>query len=295
MEIRELVAFTKVVQLGSFTKAAEELHTSKARVSHLVSELEAQLKVRLLLRTTRSMSLTEVGQEIYERALVILQQLREAEKVAHASGEAPSGTLRITCGVEFGMLAVSEWMNRYMETYPEVRIEADFSGRRVDLVKEGFDIAIRIGQPEDSALGIRRLGLLAYGLYAAPDYLLEYGQPENPKALVDHRLLVFSGGRHGKVWHLQHKHHAEEIALKIEPLLRVNNSFAVASAAERKLGIALLPKMVAQQAVVEGRLATVLPDWQSGAVPVFALFEDWRHITPKVKAFLDIAVAHFSD
>lgn len=289
MDIPELQAFVKVVQAGSFTRAAETLGTQKATLSRTVSQLEARLGVRLLERTTRSLSLTEIGRELFERAVGILGAVEDAERLVQQIHAEPRGVLRLTCGVEFGMLAVSGWIDGYLAQYPDVSVEADFTGRLVDLVHEGFDLAIRIGPLEDSRLAARRLGSLEYGLFASPAYLARRGTPATPQELAAHTLLVFSAGAHRGGWKLQRD--GEEIRVDNAGRLRVNNSFAVRDAALSGLGIAQLPLRVARGA--GDALVRVLPGWAPPAVPVHAVFPSNRFLTPKVRAFVDLAVSAF--
>jgi LysR family transcriptional regulator for bpeEF and oprC len=202
MELSELNAFVKVVQAGSFTRAAESMSTQKAYLSRVVTQLEHKLGIRLLERTTRSLSLTEAGREVFERAVSILGAVDDVERVAQQTLAEPRGNLRITCGVEFGMIAVSRWITDYLGRYPSVTIESDFTGRIVDIVHEGFDLAIRIGPLSDSSLAARRLGDLTYGLFASQDYLDRRGIPSDPSDLMGHDLLHFSGGGHRQTWPL---------------------------------------------------------------------------------------------
>lgn len=291
MELAQLAAFVKVVQAGSFTRAAESMGTQKAHLSRVISNLERTLGARLLERTTRSLSLTEIGREIFERAVGILGAVDDAERVAHRMHAEPRGTLRLTCGVEFGMIAVSRWIAEYLERYPQVSVEGDFTGRVVDIVHEGFDLAIRVGTLADSSLAARRLGELEYGLFASPAYLARRGMPRSPEALAGHELLRFSGGSHRQGWRLTkgNLEHRVEAAAK----LHVNNSFAVRDAAIHGLGIAQLPLAVARDALLAGTLTRVLPSWQPPSVPVHAVFPGTRYLTPKVRAFIDHAVEGF--
>jgi DNA-binding transcriptional LysR family regulator len=291
MELSELAAFVKVVQTGSFTRAAESLGTQKAYLSRVVSNLERRLGARLLERTTRSLSLTEIGREIFERAVGILGAVEDAERVAQRMHSEPRGTLRLTCGVEFGMIAVSRWIAEYLERYPQVSVESDFTGRIVDIVHEGFDLAIRVGSLADSSLAARKLGELRYGLFASPAYLARRGTPRSPEALAGHDLLRFSGGSHRQGWRLAKA--GVEHRVEAAGRLRVNNSFAVRDATERGLGIALLPLTVARDAMLAGTLLRVLPAWTPPAVPVHAVFPGTRYLTAKVRAFIDHAVAGF--
>lgn len=292
MDIAAIQAFAKVVQTGSFTRAAEALHTHKAHLSRVVSQLERELGARLLERTTRSLSLTEVGREFHERSAAILAAVDDARQaVAQAQGE-PRGTLRLTCGVEFGMLAVSGWINRYLAQFPQMKVEAEITGRLVDVVHEGFDLAIRVGQLPDSTLAARRLGTLAYALYAAPAYLERRGTPRSPKALAQHELLVFTPGGGTPAWSLARRGETQRVALP-QARLRAGNSFAVRDAAAAGLGIALLPVLIAEPLVAEGRLRRVLEGWSPPEVPVSAVFASARFLAPKVRAFIELAHGSF--
>jgi LysR family transcriptional regulator, regulator for bpeEF and oprC len=291
MELQELTAFVKVVQTGSFTRAAESLGTQKAHLSRVVTQLEKKLGVRLLERTTRSLSLTEVGREMFERAMSILGAVDDAQRAAQNTQVEPRGILKLTCGVEFGMISVSRWVTDYLQRYSHVQVQAEFTGRLVDLVHEGFDLAIRVGYLPDSNLAARKLGNLQYGLFASPDYLARRGMPMTPDDLASHDRLAFSGGVKLHSWRLHRG--SQEVNVQVAPRLRVNNSFAVRDAVEQGLGVAQLPLLIAQQALGRGQLVSVLPDWRLPEIPVHALFPSARYLTPKVRAFIDLAVDDF--
>jgi DNA-binding transcriptional LysR family regulator len=291
MEVSELTAFVKVVQTGSFTRAAEALGVQKANLSRTVSTLERKLGARLLERTTRSLSLTEIGREVFERAVGILGALEDTERVAQRMLGEPRGTLRITCGAEFGMIAVSRWVVDFLKRYPLVRVESDFTGRLVDIVHEGFDLAIRIGPLSDSTLVARKLGVLRYGLFASRAYLARRGKPRTPEGLKEHELLRFSGGGHRQAWTLCRGQ--EEARVDAVARLQVNNSFAVRDAAVRGLGIALLPQVIVSHGEEPSALVHILPEWEPLPVPVHAVFPGTRYLTPKVRAFIDFAVEAF--
>jgi DNA-binding transcriptional LysR family regulator len=288
MDISSLQAFVKVVQTGSFTRAAEALHTQKAYLSRVISQLEKELGVRLMERTTRALSLTEVGREFFERAVGILGAVEDAQRAVQKSQDEPRGTLRLTCGVEFGMIAVSGWINRYLRYFPQVSVDADFTSRIVDIVHEGFDLAIRVGPLADSSLAARKLGELNYGLCASEEYLVRRGMPDCPGDLAGHDTLVFSGGSHQANWVLSRVGEQERVELK--PLLKANNVFAVRDAAITGLGIAQLPLVVALPALRNGVLQPVLSGWSPPSVPVHAVFASARYLTPKVRSFIDLAV-----
>lgn len=291
MDLAALQAFVKVVQTGSFTRAADALHTQKARLSRVVSQLERELSVRLLERSTRSLSLTEAGREFFERAHAILSQVDDARQAMQRIRGEPQGLLRLTCGVEFGLVAVNAWIADYLAAYPQVQVEADYSNRVVDIVHEGYDLAVRIGELSDSSLAARRLGLLDYGLYAAADYLRRHGQPAGPQELTAHALVVYAGAASQGRWQLQRGN--EQLRIALQPRLRVNTSLAAREAIARGLGIGLLPRRVAEADGMAGRLQRVLPDWAPPEVPVHAVFASARYLTPKVRAFIDLAAENF--
>lgn len=291
MDLVSLQAFVKVVQAGSFTRAADALNTHKARLSRVVSQLERELSVRLLERSTRSLSLTEEGREFFERAHAILASVDEARQAMQRVGGQPQGTLRLTCGVEFGLIAVSGWIAEYLSAYPQVQVEADYSNRVVDIVHEGYDLAVRVGPLSDSSLAARRLGLLDYGLYASPTYLRRHGKPDTPKDLAGHAVVVYAGAAHQGQWHLTRGDVTERV--KLQPRLRVNTSLAVREGLQRGLGIGLLPRRVAEPAGLRTGLRRVLPQWAPPEVPVHAVFASARYLTPKVRAFIDLAVENF--
>lgn len=291
MELSELNALVKVVQAGSFTRAADNLGTQKAHLSRLLTRLEQRLGVRLIERSTRALSLTEVGREIFERTVSILGAVEDVERVAQRMLAEPRGVLKLSCGVEFGLIAVGRWVTGYLQRYPQVAVEADYTGRLVDIVHEGFDLAIRVGELGDSRLAARKLGELRYGLYASPDYLARRGAPQSADELASHELLYFNAGSHRHGWRLLNG--LQELRVDVASRLRVNNSFAVRDAAINGLGIALLAHVVAADSVAAGSLLRLLPDWAPVAVPVHAVFPSARYLTPKVRAFVDHAVSAF--
>jgi LysR family transcriptional regulator, regulator for bpeEF and oprC len=295
MTLEQLQIFVKVVQAGSFTRAAELINTQKSHVSRVVMQLEAELGVKLLERTTRTLSVTEMGREVADRALGILAAVEDTSRLAERAQSKPRGQLRLTCGVEFGMLAVSAWVDEYLATYPEVTVEVEHTSRVVDLVHEGFDLAIRIGPVRESRLVARLLGELNYGLFACPTYLRRQGMPDDAEQLQQHGLVMFSGGAFKRGWELIPPQASHDAVLRVvgPARLRVNNSFAVRDALHQGLGIGQLPLLVAADSVAIGKLVRVLPQWQFAPVAVHAVYPSHRYLSPKVRTFIDLALARF--
>jgi DNA-binding transcriptional LysR family regulator len=284
-----------VVQAGSFTRAAELLETQKSYVSRVVAQLETELGAKLLERTTRSLSVTEMGREVFERAVGILGAVEDTTRLVHNTQGEPRGMLRMTCGVEFGMLAVGRWLEEYLQANPMVTADVEYTSRVLDLVHEGFDVGIRVGRVLESRLIARPLGELEYALFACPRYLERQGRPENPEQLREHSLIMFSGGTHRKGWSLTPAGGSERDAIKVEgpARLRVNNSFAVRDALLRSLGVGLLPLLIATDGLAAQRLVPVLPQWRPPLIPVHAVYPSNRYLSPKVRAFVDLALERF--
>ena len=290
IDLESLQIFRAVVDAKSFTAAGELLDKDKAHVSRVVSRLEKRLGVQLLKRSTRRLKITEIGRELYERACGILNALEETEaSIARAQGE-PRGVLRVTAGAEFGPMRVNHWIAEYLKRYPEVRLEADFSDRIVDVIHEGIDVAIRVGPLVDSELSVRPLGEIRYGLYASPAYVHARGKPKSLKALSQHSLIMFAP-RGKPVWPLVRDKQQEEVTA--EALCVINNNLAARDLAADGLGIALLPHFQAAPLVEQGCLTQVLKDWERVPVPVSALFTSSRYVTPKVRAFVELAIKDF--
>jgi DNA-binding transcriptional LysR family regulator len=291
MTLDQLQAYVKVVQSGSFTRAAELLGTSKGYLSRVLANLESELGAKLLERTTRTLSMTETGREIFERAVGILTAVEETKRVAQDAQGEPRGQLRLTCGVEFGMLAVTEWVGQFLERYPKATCDVEYTSRVIDLVHEGFDLAIRIGPLPESRLVARKLGQIEYGLFACARYLKRHGTPATAQDLRSHSLVMISNGSHRHGWTLEQGR--EQVQVDVAARLRVNNSHAARDALLRSLGIGRLPLLIAGEDVAAGRLVPLLPDWRSPPADVHAVYPSSRYLAPKVRGFIDLAATRF--
>ena len=291
IDLESLHVFRAVIETGSFTAAGDRLDKDKAHISRVVTRLEKRLGVQLLTRSTRRLNITEIGRDFYERACGILTALEDTEaSIAHAQGE-PRGVLRVTAGSEFGLMRVNHWIAEYLKRYPQVRVDADFSSRVVDVIHEGIDVAIRVGPLVDSELSVRPLGDIRYGLYASPAYVYAKGAPQSLNALVNHSLIMFAP-RGKPVWPLLRGQQREDVTA--DALCVINNNLAARDLAAEGLGIALLPHFQAEPLVAQERLTQVLEEWERVPVPVAALFTSSRYMTPKVRAFVDLAIADFN-
>lgn len=283
MDLNDIHVFAKVVQAGSFVSAARALGMPKSTVSRRVSKLEERLGARLLQRTTRRLSLTEVGQAYYQHAARIVAQVDEAERAVTKMQETPQGLLRVTTPLNFGFLApiVASFMRRY----PEVQVELVTADRIVDLIAEGFDVAIRAGQLEDSSLVARSLGELESYLVASPDFLRRHGSPKTPGEIDAFDCVVFGAGPERTRWKLTR--HGKTTAINIRPRLIVNDFDFLEEAARSGLGIAVLPLFRCIEDLRSNKLQRVLPAWCARKFPLHAVYPSSRHLSPTMKAWLD--------
>jgi DNA-binding transcriptional LysR family regulator len=265
-DLEGLAIFAKVLQMQSFGGAAAELQLSKATVSKAVSRVEAKFGVRLLNRTSRRLSLTEAGKQLAERAAHILAEGELAESEGIANAAAPRGHIRLAAPMSFGVLRVAPVLPEFLERYPEVSIDLHLSDAHVDLVGEGFDAAIRIAALPDSSLVARTLAAMPRYLVASPRYLETFGRPNHPLRLTEHRCVGYASTA-GDTWHFSHEQ-GDTATVRPTGPLRVNNGDAMMPLLVEGGGLGILPEFILREALHDGRLEVVLPDWKvsGGAV-----------------------------
>jgi len=283
MDLNEIIVFARVVQAGSFTTAANQLGMPKSTVSRKVSELEERLQSRLLQRTTRKLSLTDVGRTYYEHCARIVAEVEDAERAVSRLQATPRGLLRVTVPVNLAFLGpiIAEFLQRY----PDVRLELLCTGRTVDLIEERFDVGIRAGKLADSTLVSRHLGSLNWFLVATPAYLKRDGRPRSPEDLKQHDCLLFAAGLEQVVLSLQRGERSAQIALPARML--VSDLDLLYTTVRAGLGIALLPAFLCVDDLREHRLERVLQDWTAPSIPVHVVYPSTRHLSAKVKGFID--------
>jgi DNA-binding transcriptional LysR family regulator len=283
MDLNELLVFARVVQAGSFTAAARELRMPKSTVSRKVSELEERIGAQLLHRTTRKLRLTDAGQTYYEHCARIVAEAEEAEQAVTRLQSAPHGLLRVTTPLTFNFLGplVAEFMKRY----PEVQLELLCTDHRVDLMKEGFDVAVRAGRLADSALTARKLGTIERIVVAAPAYLKARGTPRTPKDLEKHDCILFGTRLERTVWTLHSGGKSVEVPVRAR--MAVNEPDMLCALTRSGSGVSLLPALYYTPDLAAGRLQHLLPDWCSSGTPIHAVYPSTRHRSPKVTAFVD--------
>ena len=283
--------FVAVVEASSLTAAAERFDLSSAMVGKHIRSLETQLSTRLLTRTTRRQSLTEIGRQYYEQCRRILADVKAAESLAEAMTSAPRGTLKVTVPLTYGVEVFSPAMTDYLNQYPEVSLELDLSNRVFDLVEEGFDAAVRIGRLPDSSLVARPLKPYRMRACASPAYLQRMGTPKTPADLLHHECLGFlHWGREG-LWRLDGD---AESDYQLRPgRFRANNGQALKMAALRGFGLVLQPEALLANEIGQGTLVSVLEDYLPDGAPVHLIYPRDRQPTPKLTSFIDFVIERF--
>ncbi|MBN8478142.1 MAG: LysR family transcriptional regulator [Burkholderiales bacterium] len=283
-------AFVVVVEQGSFARAADRLDQSVSSVSRQIADLEAHLDARLLNRTTRRLSLTEAGRDFHERSVQLLADLDEAEQAAGGVGAAPRGTLKLTAPITYGVRVLAPRLASFTARYPDVRLDIELSDRAVDLVDEGFDLAVRIGAIRNPNLVARRVGETRLVCCASPAYLAAHGTPATPADLARHACLTYEYAPVRSQWRFVDANGAEQIA-KVAGPMHGNNGEMLAALAAQGAGVTLEPDFIVEPLIASGRLVPILVGYEVPPIPIHAAYPSRRHLSAKVRAFIDHLVA----
>ena len=285
--------FTHVVEANGFTAASARLGLSRAAVSKHIAQLETHLGGQLLQRTTRRVSLTDVGQSYYERCKQILEDVADAECLVTGLNTEPRGSLRLNVPMSFGIKQIAPLLNRITTHYPQLSIDLSLSDRLVDVVEEGYDLVIRIATLKESNLIARRLALCRHIICAAPGYLDQHGRPVTAEDLAHHSCLRYAYTKNSNEWRVFKNRVEHRVRIK-GPLL-VNNGEALCVAAEHGAGITLLPTFIAGESIRKGKLEVVLPDYDCQQLGIYAVYSSRRHQSAKVRALIDFLASEISD
>lgn len=285
--------FAQVVESGSFSSAADKLGLSATATSRQVADLEAHLQARLLNRTTRRVSLTETGRAFYERSVQLLADLGEAEQEAQRAAVTPRGTIKLTTSVNFGVRHVAPAIAEFLAAHAEVRFDVSLSDRVVDLVEEGFDLAIRIGAPGSENVVARKLGETRLVPCASPAYLAAHGAPQVPEDLARHNCFTYEYVIPRNLWRFRDPGGAER-SVRVSGTLHSNNGDLLAEAAVLGAGIVFEPAFIVGPEVRAGRLVPLLQDFEPPATPIYAVYPSRKHLSAKVRRFVDLLIERFS-
>jgi LysR family transcriptional regulator for bpeEF and oprC len=286
-KLQAMEVFVQVVDAGSFTRAAETLHLPKATVSTLVQSLESALSAKLLHRTTRLVTVTTDGAAFYERCVRILSDVRDAEESLSRTRLSPSGRLRVDVPTGLASEVLIPALPAFFERYPDIVMELGSTDRLVDLVEEGVDCAIRGGELLDSNLIARRVGVINFLTAASPAYLDRYGTPQHPRELERHRCVNYFSAKTGKVYNWDFRRGDERIDVAMRGVIALNDSNAYVHAGLAGLGVVQMTDYQILQHVTAGRMVQLLADWTSDPLPVHIVYPQNRHLSAKVRVFVE--------
>ena len=284
--LNDIAAFVCVVQTGSFTVTAEKLKTSKSVISKYVSRLEDRLGTKLLVRTTRRLTLTEIGRTFYEGACQGLEAIDSAEEAVSFLQGKPRGTLKVNAPLSFGVLHIAPMLDEFINSHPEMEIDLRFEDSKVDMVKEGFDLTVRITSQLEGNLIARRIAPCHHALVAAPNYLNKYGIPKVPEDLSSHNTITY---------HYQHSPWEWEFTaskskpkrISVNGSVKMNNSLAIREAVLAGVGISRMPTFLVGEDIKSGQLIQLLPKYSLLELSIYLVFPDRHHMTPKLRVFID--------
>ncbi|AUX19724.1 transcriptional regulator [Sorangium cellulosum] len=288
--LNEILVFMAVVEEGSFIAGGQAMGLTRSAAGKAVNRLEDRLGVRLLNRTTRALSLTDEGRVFYDRGLQILAAVDEAEASVAGRSGTPRGLLRLTVPDAFGRLVVLPLLRKYLEAWPDIQVEVSFTDRQADIVEEGFDLAVRIGEaPPDTRLVSRLVARYKAVLCASPSYIARRGEPMNTDELAGHDCLIFSSRNRRQSWRFLGDDGAW-VKAQGRSRLRLDSGEAIRDAAVAGLGIAFLPDFLVAADLAAGRLQQVLPDLDAGDVKIVAIYPTRRLLEPRVRRLIDLMV-----
>lgn len=292
-KFEEFQAFIAVVDAGSFTVAADRLGSAKSAVSRRVSSLEERLGVQLLHRTTRVLNLTETGRSFYDHGTRILADLEEAETAVQQEHGELRGTLRFALPLSFGVRHLCGPIATFCQQHPKIRFDLDLNDRRVDLIEENFDLALRIGRLSDSSLIARRLFDARTVICASPHYLNVHGVPETPDDLRDHQCLVYSNLADPDKWSYEDRD-GNKKSVKLKHVMSASSGDFLSNAAAHGMGLIMQPTFIVSQTIRSGNLVPVLIDYRWPVTPAYAVYPPTRHLSYRVRAFIDFLAEKFS-
>lgn len=290
--LRAFEVFAAVVGQGSFTRAADKLETSPANVTRYVNELEEMLGARLLNRTSRRLSLTETGKTLYDRALSILEEVAETEAIASSAAMQPRGRLRINAPLSFGILHLAPLWPQFMARYPDIELDISLVDRLVDLVDEGFDLAVRISRGGSPTVISRKIATIRHFVCASPEYIARQGAPQTPDDVRNHPCIAYAYSASADEWRLLDgvgKLHT----VPVTNIFHTNNGETACAAALAGLGLILQPTFLIGELLRQGRLVRLLPDYQTPEIDVLAVYPSRRYVSAKVRVMVDFLVEAF--
>lgn len=290
--LENMNTFVRIVEAGSISAAADRMNTAKSVVSRRLKELEAHLGVELFHRTTRRLNLTDSGRTFYQQSVRILADILEAEHAISQFHGALKGNLKVAVPLSFGLMHLGPAITAFLQTHPNIEFDLDFSDRQVDLLAEGFDLAIRIADLPDSSLIARRLAPIQFIMCASPAYLERMGTPQAPEELIKHHCLVYNLISNMNHWNI-YDTAGQLIKTRVIPYLKASSGEYLRDAAVEGLGIVLLPGFIVYREIEHGTLIPVLTQYHYTQLAAYAIYPQTRHLSQRVRAFVDFLGKRF--
>jgi LysR family transcriptional regulator, regulator for bpeEF and oprC len=284
--MHSMAVFRRVVEAENFSAVARETNMSQSTVSKHIAALEERLGTKLLNRSTRSIKLTEAGKEYYHHCIRILNDFQEAEASVGKGKIKPTGSIRISTSAAFGRVCILPYLSEFFKTYPDINVELMYDDDYTDLVKEGIDLAIRIGPLEDSTLIARKVGTSPRLVVASPEYLVAHGRPKKPADLIRHDCLIYSLQKTPDLWYFNSTQQGEE-SVRVNGRLKTSSPDALCDATLQGLGISVLYEWHARDYIRRGRLKVILPDYKLTAHDIHAVYPERKFVPQKVKRMIE--------
>lgn len=286
-------AVVAVVETQSFTAASERLGLSKALVSKYVGQVEKKLGTRLFNRTTRQLALTDAGKRYYDHALSLLEQFAVMEDAVSDEQQSPKGLLRVSAPLTFGEMNLAKALPKFLQAYPDLSVEVHLSNSAVDMIEDGIDVRLRVGGVDDSSMIARHIRTYPLILCASPAYIKEKGLPVTPEDLLHHSCIIDSNFRIGRQWPMISPA-GEAQTIDVESVIAVNSPKAVQEIALAGGGIGMVPSFIVEQAITEGKLEALLPDYTTLEFGLFAIYPHRKYVSRKVRCFIDFVLEEFA-
>jgi len=282
-----------VVETGSFTSASERLGISKALVSKYVGEVEKKLGIRLFNRTTRQLALTEAGRRYYQQSVTLLEQYMALVDNVTGEQSKPRGLLRVSAPVTFGEMILSPLLPKFLTLYPDLHIELVLTNSAIDMLEEGIDVRLRIGGVDDSSMIARHLKTFPLVLCASSAYIVKNGLPKTPQQIAEHKCIIDSNFRIGKQWPFISPD-GQAVTVDVQSAISVNSPQAVREVAIAGGGIAMTPEFIVEDAINDGKLISILPEFTTLEFGLYAIYPHRKYVAKKVRCFIDFALEQFS-
>ena len=292
-QLEDMAMFVRIVEAGSITKAAEQLNIAKSAVSRRLKELETRLGSQLISRTTRQSNLTQAGEQYYQKVHHILSEVDALNEETSGTPTRIEGTLKMTAPLSFGLMHLNDVIDEYANQHPELKFELDFSDRHTDLIEEGFELAIRIRELQDSSYHAKRLALIRYALCASPEYLERMGTPKTFDDLTEHEFLQYGMSKSSAIELIDKQGKKHQVA--VNGKIKANNGDFLREMAVKGHGIAFLPTFITYKALISGELVPILQQYQLPTLNAYAVYPKNRFLSQRCRYLIDFIAERFGD